>query len=69
MSPEEVMNHIREDTLLNQLRMVLSGIIGQMEQESMQRQRPSIQEIRALEFTSLERLLDKAEDLGLIKRL
>jgi len=69
LSPEDAMTHVINNTPLNKLRSVLSGIVGRMEQESLQRYRPSIQEIRAAEFNDLEHLLDRAEELGFIKRL
>lgn len=67
MNDDEVMRHIRENTPLNQVRSVLSGVIGAAEQAGMQRRPQSPVEMRAAEFAGLQRILDAAVRHGLVR--
>lgn len=68
MTDEEALQHMREHTPLDQVRRELSGIIGQAEQAGMQSRPPSPIETRKSEFSAVERLLAKAEEVGLVRR-
>lgn len=67
MNEEDTIRHIREGSPLNEVRMVLSGIIGTAEQRAIQDLDSPI-ELRRREFLAVERILEKAEQVGLITR-
>lgn len=69
MTDDDLLHHLRENTPLNRVRAVLSGIIGEGAQQSAQRGAPAPTKWRKWEFVAVDRLLDAAEQAGLIRRL
>lgn len=66
MTPELAMSHIKENSSLNKVRSVFSNHASGIEQSGMQRVKPTPQESRAMEFIAVVRILEKAEQVGLI---
>ena len=66
MTNDEIMQHIRERTPLDQVRAVLSGVIGSAEQAGMQRRAPGPIEMRGREFEGVQSILRKAVEVGLV---
>lgn len=63
---DDVMHHIRANSPLNQVRAVLSGVLGEAEQAEAQRRPPSPVERRKAEFRAVERILAKAVEVGIV---
>ena len=68
MTKEEAARHMREDTPLNQVMAVLSGVMGRVEQNGMQRRPSSPVEVRGMMLAGVERILAKAVEVGLVTR-
>ncbi len=66
MDDKEVIRNIRENTPLEQARVVLSGTIGKFEQAGMQQGKPltPVQQ-RKMEYQAVERLIAKIHELNL----
>ncbi len=65
---EEAIRHMRENTPLNQVVAKLSSEIARMEQDAMQRVPFTPIEARAIMLDGVERILAKAEEVGLVTR-
>ncbi len=68
MTDDEVRMHTRHFTPLAQTMAVLSGVIGQIEQDGMQQRPSSPVEVRRMMLEGVERILAKAEEVGLVTR-
>lgn len=67
MNQDEVMEHLRGGTPLNHVRAMFSGWMGRIEQEGAQRTRPTIFEVRAMEFQAVEEIIAEAKRVGLCR--
>lgn len=69
MTDEELMDHLKNDTALNKVRTVLSGVIGAADQAGQQRRPQTPVEVRKQEFAGVEKILDAAVEAGLVTRV
>ncbi len=65
---KEATRHMHENTPLNQVMVILSSEIGRAEQDVMQRRPSTPIEFRATMLDGVERILAKAEEVGLVTR-
>ncbi len=69
MTKDDVMKHIRDFTPLAQTMAVLSGVVGQIEQDGMQRRPSGPVEVKGMMLDGVERILAKAVEVGLVMRM
>lgn len=63
MNDDEVMAHLRENTVLNRLRQEFSAASARIEQAGQQKRPASPVEVRRMEFEAVVRILKMAESL------
>jgi hypothetical protein len=68
MTEQEIMDHIRGGTPLFKVMCVLSDAQGELEQANMQRQRPTPVEARGMQLDAVNRIINKAVEVGLVTR-
>jgi len=69
MTTEEAIRHMRENTPLNQVMVILMSEAARLEQDGMQRRPSTPIQCRAMMLDGVERVLAKAEEVGLIERV
>lgn len=62
MSDAEIVWLMRQDSLLNRVRQIFSSEYAEIEQVGMQRKRPTIIEIRKMEFLAAQRFIKEVQD-------
>ncbi len=60
--------HMRDNTRFNQLRTIFSSEAARIEQDALQRKPSGPVDVRIMEFAAVMRILNKAEQLGVIER-
>ncbi len=68
MTKEEAARHMREHTPLNQVMVILMSEVDRAEQDGMQRRPSSPVEVKGMMLEGVERILAKAEEVGLVTR-
>lgn len=58
MSEQELLSEMRSDSLLNRVRRAMTDSHGRIEQAEAQRKKPTIFEVRRMEFEAARKILD-----------
>ncbi len=68
MNDKDTLHHLKNHTPLAQVATILAGVIGQLEQDEMQRKPSSPIEQKGMLFEGVRNILAKAQEVGLVIR-